>query len=211
MTRTLRLILWPAVITLAVTVLRVVGERKGWPSAFFNREAGGAFALVGIAWLVLIFGAWFGARLSQRGQGPRHLGQVALWAVLGIATAAGIFFATAQVLKGFRGLTAVGFAGCLAGAWVAARGWPELARTLAAYGLAARVPVVVVTALAIRGRWGTHYDAIPPNGAELAQFGDWERIFWTGVLPQLTLWIAFTVIVGMLAGAVGAALGGRRR
>ena len=45
-----RLIMVPAVITLAVTLLRLVGELQHWSPRFFSREAGGAFALVGIVW-----------------------------------------------------------------------------------------------------------------------------------------------------------------
>ena len=43
-----QLILVPAVITLGVTLLRLVGELAGWSPALFNREAGGGGALVGI-------------------------------------------------------------------------------------------------------------------------------------------------------------------
>ena len=54
----------PAVITLAVTLLRLVGELQGWSPLLFNREAGGGGALVGISWLVPVFGAWFGWKLA---------------------------------------------------------------------------------------------------------------------------------------------------
>jgi hypothetical protein len=37
-----RLVLGPAVITLGVTILRLVGERQGWSRTWFNPEAGGA-------------------------------------------------------------------------------------------------------------------------------------------------------------------------
>ena len=50
------LILTPALITLAVTVLRLVGELQNWSPRFFSRQAGGAGAVVGIVWLVPIFG-----------------------------------------------------------------------------------------------------------------------------------------------------------
>src|SRR3990172_9861836 len=36
-----KLILVPAVITLAVTLLRLVGELQGWSEGLFNRSAGG--------------------------------------------------------------------------------------------------------------------------------------------------------------------------
>ena len=47
-----RLILVPAVITLAVTLLRLVGQLQGWSPTLFNRECGFCGALVGIVWLV---------------------------------------------------------------------------------------------------------------------------------------------------------------
>src|SRR5260370_38288123 len=51
------LILVPAVITLAITLLRLTGEGLEWSPPFFGREAGGAMAIVGIVWLVPVLGA----------------------------------------------------------------------------------------------------------------------------------------------------------
>ena len=41
--------------------------------------------------------------------------------------------------------------------------WKNLAKTLFYYGLAARIPVIIIMGLAIFGNWGTHYDAFPPS------------------------------------------------
>ena len=41
-----RLILVPAGITLAVTLLRLIGELQEWSSALFNRSVGGGGAIV---------------------------------------------------------------------------------------------------------------------------------------------------------------------
>jgi hypothetical protein len=65
-----RLIVVPAIITLFVTLLRLVGELQRWSPKFFSREAGGAGALVGIVWLVPIFGIYLAIRLNQAGHGP---------------------------------------------------------------------------------------------------------------------------------------------
>ncbi len=46
-----KLILVPAVITLAVTILRLVGELENWSPLFFNKHAGGGGALIGTQWL----------------------------------------------------------------------------------------------------------------------------------------------------------------
>jgi hypothetical protein len=87
------------------------------------------------------------------------------------------------------------------GGAIAYFGWPALGRALLAYGFAARVPVAVVMLIAILGNWGTHYD-VPPPGAPA--MGLWAKYFWIGLLPQLSVWIAFTMIVGGLFGAIAA-------
>jgi len=82
---TRKLILVPAVITLAVTLLRLVGELQGWSPLLFNKEAGGGGALVGIAWLVPIFGAWFGWKLTRAGSGPGGIGRALGLTLLALA------------------------------------------------------------------------------------------------------------------------------
>jgi hypothetical protein len=84
---------------------------------------------------------------------------------------------------------------------IAMRAWPALARTLLAYAFAARIPVVLVMLVAILQSWGTHYDVAPPDFPTMEPLAKW---FWIGVVPQLTVWIAFTVIVGMLMGGIAA-------
>lgn len=54
-----QLILMPAIISLAVTLLRLSGELAHWSSRYFNTDVGGGGALVGITWLAPIFGAYF--------------------------------------------------------------------------------------------------------------------------------------------------------
>ena len=71
-----KLILVPAVITLAVTLLRLVGELQGWSPTLFNRgDKPFSPSLVGIVWLVPVFGAWFGWKLTRAGSGPASLGR----------------------------------------------------------------------------------------------------------------------------------------
>ena len=94
------------------------------------------------------------------------------------------------------------------GAALAHRGWPALGRTLIAYGLAARIPVIVVMLIAMLGNWGTHYDVAPPNFPEMGTLGKWVLI---GVLPQLTVWMWFTIAVGAIFGAIAAGAAGRAR
>lgn len=61
---------------------------------------------------------------------------------------------------------------------------------------------------AIFGRWGTHYDVAPPGFPEMGPLALW---FTIGFLPQLTIWMAYTVVVGALFGIVAAAIAARRR
>ena len=88
-----QLILVPALITLAVTALRLVGELQGWSPLLFSKEAGGGGALVGISWLVVVFGAWFGWRLARAGQGPGAIGRALGLTILAFALLPDLGFA----------------------------------------------------------------------------------------------------------------------
>jgi hypothetical protein len=55
--------------------------------------------------------------------------------------------------------------------------------------------------LAIRGSWGTHYDAVPPDLPGLSFFA---KYLWIGFFPQLVFWVAITVLSGMLFGTFAA-------
>jgi hypothetical protein len=91
---------------------------------------------------------------------------------------------------------------------VGLRAWPALGRTLFAYAFAARIPVALVMLAAILGSWGTHYDVAPPNFPARAPLSKWLLI---GLLPQMTIWIWFTVVVGSLFGILAAAIARRGR
>ena len=80
-----RLILVPALITLAVTLIRLIGELSRWSPSLFNREPGGPGALVGIVWLIPVFGIYFALRLARAGEGPSSAGRAIGWAVLAFA------------------------------------------------------------------------------------------------------------------------------
>lgn len=206
-----KLILVPSVITLAVTLLRLAGELMQWSTTLFNPAAGGGGAIVGITWLVPIFGIYFGLKLANAGQGPSATWPAIGYSVLGLAVVPGLGFAAMKL--GVRDQSFAAFAVFIVlaaiGAVLAHRAWPALGRTLLSYGLAARIPVVVVMLFAILGSWGTHYDVPPPNFPEMGPIQKWLLI---GVLPQLTIWIWFTMAGGAVFGAVAAAVaGGARR
>ena len=205
-----KLILVPAVITFGVTLLRLVGELQGWSPALFNREAGGGGALVGISWLVPIFGAWFGWKLAKAGGSPGRIGPALLIAILAFALMPGIGFGAIKAANlNPQGFGAFGLFVVLAFAGLALglRAWPALGKVLLQYALAARVPVILVMLVAMLGNWGTHYDVPPPNFPEMGTLAKWFAI---GVLPQLSIWIWYTVVVGMIFGIAAAAVAGRR-
>jgi hypothetical protein len=208
--RPAKLILVPAVITLAVTLLRLVGELQGWSPALFSREAGGGGSLVGIAWLVPLFGAWFGWTLGRAGERPDSP-----WRALGFTVLALAILPVSGLVAGKlgiepRSLTTLGIFAVvsIAGLVVAFLAWPALGRVLLAYGLAARIPVVLVMLAAILGNWGTHYDVPPPGVPEMTGLWKWLVI---GVLPQMTIWLWFTSVIGGLFGIAAAALARGRR
>jgi len=86
--------------------------------------------------------------------------------------------------------------------------WKNLAKTLFAYGLAARIPVIIIMGLAIFGQWGTHYDAFPPQFAELSPA---MKFLLGGVVTQLVVWIGFwTVGVGTVVGLIASKVVGSK-
>jgi hypothetical protein len=198
-----RLILVPALITLGITLLRLVGELGDWSPTLFNRAPGGGFALVGIVWLPILFGPYFALKLSAAGLGPSSRGSAIGYALLGfVVVAAGVFL---TVKAAFRAplIETCGLACMAVAIALQFRPWPELAKALVVYGYTARVPVVIIMFFALRGNWGTHYDGPPPNLPELSF---WTKYLQIALLPQLVFWVAFTVIIGGLLGAIAAAV-----
>jgi hypothetical protein len=197
------LVLVPAILTLAVTLLRLFGELQRWDPRFFNREAGGPGSLIGIVWLVPVFGAYFGIKLAQGGHGPAGKGRAIVTAVGSLLLFAAILASTFVLkLPGAAQLLVIAAASPVL-AWLVYRGWPALGRTLIAYALAARIPVAIVMLIAIHAGWGTHYELGAPGTPEM---GPWAKWFWIGLVPQMTFWVAFTVVVGAVFGSIAAAL-----
>lgn len=203
-----KMILVPAIITLGVTILRLVGERQGWTPILFGKGAGGGLAVVGISWLPLIFGPWFAVKLVRSDQGPSGLGRAIGLAVAGVA----LFFLGGFVgfapKPDFPGKIAVGFVLMIIAGAVSFKAWPVLGKTLIAYGYAARIPVLIIMYFALRASWGTHYDALPPNYTGPADL--LGKFLFVGVLPQLLFWVIYTLIVGALLGGIAAAVAPRK-
>jgi hypothetical protein len=204
------LITIPALITLAITILRLVGELEHWPKLFFSPAAGGGLAIVGISWLPIIFGPYFALKLAGAGDRPSGVGKAIGFALLGL-----VVFVLGGVISQVTfahhpTLTLVALLVMLIAAFIPGIGWRSLGNSLVAYAFAARIPVVIVMFLAMRGHggqgWGTHYDAVTPMFAH-ASFA--RKFFYMGILPQMTLWIGWTVIVGSILGIIVVAIARR--
>lgn len=202
-----RLILWPALITFAITILRLEGELHHWGSLWFYTSAGGGGAIVGISWLPIIFGPYFALKLAKAGDAPVNYRKAfgSTIGALAVLILGGILVAVTESHPGV--LTLAGFVIMLAGAFVPLIGWRSLAGTLLVYAISARIPVLVVMYLALSGNWGTHYDAVPARYQDLAL---WKKFFDVAFLPQMFLWISYTVIIGALFGEIASVMFGRR-
>jgi hypothetical protein len=200
------LITIPALITLVVTVLRLVGEIEQWPKPWFNAAAGGGGAIIGISWLPIIFGPYFALKLAGAGDGPSSTGKAIGYALGGLVIlilGGALVGATSRHMSI---LTLVGFLLMLVAAFIPGMGWRSLGNALLAYAFAARIPVLIVMFLAIRGNWGTHYDASPPM---LSHLSFAAKFLYTAILPQMTLWIGWTVVLGAIIGVIVVAIARR--
>jgi len=194
------LILVPSVITLGITLLRLVGELEHWSPLFFSTAAGGGMAVVGISWLPIIFGPYFAVKLTRSGHGASSVWKTFGLSLLGmVIMVAGMIVGFAPQLK-FPGKEILGIVLVALGPTMVTLGWPALFQVLVAYGYAARIPVAILMFFALRGHWGTHYDGLPPNySAPTSFFGEYMYVAFE---PQMIFWIAFTVVVGSLLGTL---------
>ncbi len=203
---TWELIRIPAMITLGVTVLRLFGELQHWSPFWFNSQAGGGGALIGIVWLVPIFGIYFALKLKGMGETPK-IGRTIGFVVIGLLVIVGGMILANGIIHGRLMFIITANLIAAVGGLIQLYGWPSLSKILMAYGFAARIPVALVMLFAIRGNWGTHYDLPPP---EFPQIGWFSKFVVIGLLPQLLLWVTFTMIIGALAGAIAVAFAKKR-
>ena len=206
---TIQLIFVPALISLIVTLWRLTGELLQWSARFYNPEAGGSGAIVGITWLAPVFGIYFALHLTRTGQAPSHWGKALSLAIMGGVVLIAGTPVQAVFLENsfFAGLVYIWLLGLVATS-IQYFGWSQLFKTLLAYGLAARLPVILIMALAMQGGWGTHYDAIPDGFPEMG----WPAAFlWLGFFPQLVFWVSFTIVIGAFFGTPVAVIFQRRK
>lgn len=183
-------------VTFAVTLLRLVGELLGWNPVLFGAAAGGGGGIVGIGWLVPVFGALFARALAGEGHAvPAGAWKRLLTGFAAIATG----FTIAKVGIGTTPLgMAVGAAGSVVAGLFAFFAWPALGRRLFAYAVLARLPIVAITAIAIGNDWGTHYEKLADGAEPLAP---WPR-FLVLSLAQAVFWVPITLLGGALAGVL---------
>jgi hypothetical protein len=199
-----RLALGPILLTLGVTLLRLVGELRGWPGPWFDKNSG----LVGITWfLPPIFGFYFAWKLWGKGERIDRVGRAVALGALGVVlnqiVEATVFeYAPISIYSMLVILWIV----AIVSAYLQYLAWPALFKTLMVYGMGARIPVVIVMFFALRGHWGTHYDR--PAGPYKLSF--WPEFLWFGFFEELIYWVSFTVAMGSLAGGVAAIVAKRR-
>lgn len=216
--RLLSLVLVPALLTLVLSVVRLLGEINGWSPALFGKpEAGGGGAVLGISWLMFVFGFWFGRRLQNGDVGPGSPGKALVLSLIAIGVLAGGMQALqAAGLMWFpdeknpgepRGLPWM-LALMLVSALVSVVAFRRAAVALFVYALLARVPVVIITWIALgKPEWNTHYTKIPPFFTNIAEA---DRASFL-IMPQLAFWPGLTVVMGTAMASLGALLAARRK
>src|SRR5690606_31087414 len=163
---------------------------------------------------IFVFGFWFGLRMQRSGAGVANPNRTLLMAVVAVAAALAsvaictqlelISMPTKEAPGEFHGI--VYFMGSLGlGSLLAFVAWPRMAITMLVYAILARVPVIVITWLAVRGEWNTHHAKLP---AEFVLPADAD-IMSVLITPQMTFWPMLTVIFGTLCAAVAARVFGK--
>ena len=208
-----RLVLLPSVVvTWAVILVRLGGELVGGPAWLFSRDAGGGGAIVGIAWLVFVFGAYHGWRLAKTGRGPDRPGRAALLHVAALAAGIGGMFGLGAAgiinMEGDPNPNTAYWIGSVLGAasllmlWA----WPALFQANLAYAFLARLGVIAVTIPATLGGWDTHFSKAGKAGL---QEQTWDHVM-TLSTAQVCFWIPFTILGAGLFGSVAALFAGGR-
>jgi hypothetical protein len=191
----------------AITLLRLVGELRGWSPAHFSRLPGGGLATVGITWLIPIVGLFVGWRLGRAGHRPESTARAAWQPLAALAVAWGVAAALGRVAHtGWTSNFLLWGVASIVAVTIAYLAWPAAGTALLAYAGAARGFVAVVMALAIAREWGTHYDAVPPGFPYMARL---PRFLLIGLLPQMTIWVGLTVAIGVACAALGRWAGSR--
>lgn len=182
--RTLGLVLVASSVTLIATIVRVVGESKGWDPRWFS-SAPPPSGWFDIALLAPLFGLLFGRRLAQGGSRVPFVAGffVPMFALVVLLAGTWMFL---QMFQGQELRTnaryfafaapALGLLGLFA--------WPRAFGICLVYAVLARLPVVGVQFLDVQNGWQTHFRKLPAQlpaltGSELQQWlATVEGVFW---------------------------------
>ncbi|MHC5066866.1 MAG: hypothetical protein ACYTG5_23165 [Planctomycetota bacterium] len=199
----LNLILWPSIITLMVSLLRLYLQVQGSMSS----QSGGGLALLGITWLVFLFGSWFGWCLFKQASQP-SLRRGALWALLPmIALVCAVMLGFGNIdqadqsdaaYASLRATVVVIVIVAVLAAGFCFVIWPRLAFAMLLYAIPARLTVLAITYLAKQQDWDTHYTKFGPAGIER----DLGETMYAASVAQMGFWVCFTVVGGVLAGTI---------
>ncbi len=202
-----RLVLVPVLLTVAVAVVRFLGQVWGW----IPTESGGGLHLLGIVWLPFVFGPWFARRLLRDGPGSRW-GRWRAAAVSGllalVVLVSWMFAPLADAPPGpvTAAATSVAlrtsFTATLVVTAALAAMWWRLAWTLVCYAVPVRLTVILLTWIAKTSDFDTHYTKFGPSGEEHAL----PKTMALASVAQLGFWVPFAVVCGF----VGASLFARR-
>lgn len=194
-------------LTLVVTGVRLYGEVQGWDPRWFNRDAGGGGALLGVAWLPTVFGFWFGRRLAKAGRAPTALGRAFVLNLVGLVALVGGFAWFGSRMEGMsseairNAVPYVGY-GAMGLTVLALIAWPSAFVSNLFYGVLARAPVIGAQYLSIHKAWDTHYAKVHPRMPPMTPDEKAQGL----LLAQLTVWIPFTILLGGLFAVLGAKL-----
>jgi hypothetical protein len=193
-----RAVLVAALISLLVTAIRLYGEQHDWNAFLFNKAPGGGGSPLGITWLTIPFGFWFGRRLAQNRNLPRSTGKALLFPLLGVALAFGVFKAVPLVIDDLRqSFVVTSILVALCGLFTFAA-WRRAWFVLVCFGILARIPVILVQYESLRRGWNNHFASLPPTVPP-------EDALFVLTMAQCTFWpLAFTPLVGGLFAALGA-------
>ena len=97
------------------------------------------------------------------------------------------------------------------------KGFRAVLRGLIAYALASRGAVALLMVVATTWRLGSHYDLSRVTDVwfwgDMHRFdpGSAQQILYLGVIPQVTFWVVYTVVTGLLGAGLAAAVLSARR
>jgi hypothetical protein len=97
------------------------------------------------------------------------------------------------------------------------KGFRAVLGWLTAYALASRGAVALLIVAASTWQLGSHYDLSRVTdvwfwgGMHRFEAGSFRQILYLGVLPQVTFWVAYTVVTGLMGAALAAAFLSARR